>query len=206
MNRILILVALVCIGSSMTVPATAQITSDQALEIARQVAHQIHPDLDSPETKVHRNETDQCVAMDVSDPYQLNGELFYRTFTAYEYTKNPVGQYTGIGERTHAASAPAPLPSNLPADLKAKVLEWVAYWRAQGHLSSDVRAGARRTKVYLFRFHRGGLMGPNAFVGVDSLGQTFELNLDSSLVPWGHDQPVNPRIAAFQALYLRAGF
>jgi hypothetical protein len=54
--------------------------------------------------------------------------------------------------------------------------------------------------IHLFRFKRGGLGGPNAFVGVDDRGQTFTLNLDNSLVPWGHEGRADPREERFFVL------
>lgn len=184
----------------LAVPATAEVDAAAAQEIARQVAIKIDPALNSPNTKVAKNETDLCVALDVSDPYKVNGELYWKNYTTYEYTKIGVAQYSGIGTQVHAQSASEPMNSPLPPELKARALAWVAYWRPQGAVSPDVKIGARKTKVFLFRFYQG-FLGPNAFVGVDSDGKSFELNLGNQLTPWGHDVQAKLRYFKFLALH-----
>ena len=108
MIRIIILAALLVPAATLR----ADVTPEQALQIARQAAIQANPALNSPATKVAKNQTDDVIALEVSDPYQLNGEVFWKTFTFYECTKFPaVAQYTGLGTKVHATAASSPMPA-----------------------------------------------------------------------------------------------
>jgi hypothetical protein len=185
-----VLLVVFCAGSLN--PVRAEITPEAALALARQVAVQRDPRLDVPSVRIEKNQTDLCVALDVSNPYKVNGEQFWKTFTTYEYTKIHVAPFSGIGTQVHATAGAAPLDSPLPEELKPKAMEWVAFWQANLNLGQDARIGARKTKVYLFRFHLG-FMGPSEFVGVDSLGKTFRLNTGHQLTPWGHGLKPSPR-------------
>jgi hypothetical protein len=195
------LVLILALTAAAATPLVADVTHEQALELARTAALAANPDLAGPDLTIKYNYTDQVVALDISDPYRLNGQVFWKTYTHYEYTKVAVAQFSGIGAKVHATAATDPMAADVPADLRPKVMEWLAYWDSQSSLDPDLRVGAHRTTAHLFRFKRGGLMGPSAFIGVDGDGKVFNLYVSNMLVPWKTTDDEQAREQLFRMLY-----
>ena len=184
MFRLLLVLAVLSFVPTVRAEVTADVTVDQALALARAAAIAQHADLAQPDTTVKQAFSDQVIALDISDPYRLNGTVYWRNYTHYETTKHAVAQYTGLGDDVHAAAAAQPMASVVPDDLRPKVLEFLAYWHTQQSLDPELRVGAHATKAWGFHFHRGDLFGSSAFIGVDADGQVFHLNVQGPLTPW----------------------
>lgn len=182
LSAIVILAAI--LASVLAAPLRAEITAAQALDLARAAAVAQHAELGQPDTTVKSAFSDQVIALDISDPYRLNGQVYWKNYTHYETTRVAVAQYTGIGDKVHATQAAESMAAVVPDELKPKVLQFLAYWDAQSSLDPELKVGARLTKAWGFYFRRGGFSGPAAFVGVDADGQVFRLNVSGPLTPW----------------------
>jgi hypothetical protein len=194
--------AIIILAAVVATPLLADVTAEQALELARAAAIAQNPELGQPDTTVRTSYSDKVLALDISDPYRLNGQVYWKTYTHYENTKVAVAQYTGIGDKVHATQAAGPMASEVPDELKPKVLEWLAYWDAQSSLDPELRVGAHLTKAHGFYFKRGSFTGPSALIGVDAEGQVFRLDVSGPLVPWRLGQGADvARARLFEQLF-----
>lgn len=181
---------------SLCLPARAELTEADALQIARTAAISQNADFGQPGTTVRVAFSDKIVALTISDPYRLNGEVFWKTYTHYELNRLPTTAGTTIGTNLLATQASAPATSHVAPDLRPKVLDWLAYWDGQSSLDPDLVVGARATKAWGFYFRRPSVYGPAAFIGVDADGVPFRLNVNGPLVPW---PPIGTARDALQA-------
>lgn len=174
----------VMISIALAAPVRAELTEADALAIAKAVAVAQNADFGLPDTSVRVKFSDRVVALTISDPYRLNGELFWKTYTHYELNRIPSHGGTTIGIKPLASQAAEPAPSIVDAELRPKVLDWLAFWDGQSSLDPELRVGARATRAWGFYFRRPSVYGPAAFIGVDADGASFRLDVNGPLVPW----------------------
>lgn len=179
---------------ALCAPAFAEIDEAQAYELARAYAIAQEPDLNDPATQVTKKFSDQVIQLDLSDPYPFNGQTYWRNYSWYEYTGIArTAQYTGVGTKVHDPRASSPMPSEVPGELQERVIDWLAFWDARSSLDPNLKVGARRTKLFLYRFSLGFLK-PSAAVAVDDQGRLFEPDPSNHLYPWPASEQVDQAV------------
>lgn len=179
---------------ALCVPAFAEIDEQQAFEMARAYAIAQEPDLSNPSTQITKKFSNQVIQLDLSDPYSFNGQTFWRNYSWYEYSGfGRAALYSGVGNLVHNPRASAPMASDVAADLQDRVIDWLAFWDARSSLDPNLKVGARRTKLFLYRFSLG-LLQPSVAVAVDDQGKLFEPDPSNTLYPWPAGEKVDPTV------------
>ena len=164
-------------------PQRADIGAEEAFAIACSQALQKEPALDADETVVRKFESEKMLLIELSEPYHLDGECFWRTFNHYESMMRSVSRRSRFGDRVMDLQAQQAQGNFVSPAHSVKVAQWLAFWGAEVCFDESLRIAARPVKVYLFFFARG-IYGPSALVGVDGEGNLFCPNVEAYDFPW----------------------
>lgn len=170
--------------SVLAIPARAGVGADEALVLAKSHMYARFPQLDDPRVKIlSAAASASLMKLVFSDPFALNGEVFWNVNTQYIWYSDPRVEYHYVGGEPGPQAASQAHEGPVDPAIKPEVVKYLSYMaREHGPLNPALRVAARPVTVYLFTFHAES---PDVFkiCGIDDEGHVFHPNAFSTLVP-----------------------